>query len=271
LDPENQILRQIETYFIDVETLVPPRALQFAAVLSFLALRRVIVPALFFIVALSAQSLPNPDALLHEIHAESQNLTPAERVEVLHQLSIAATAMDPKISAAWAIEMYDLATARLTGAQKWGQMNRAAQRKNALTVLSFSDTDAAAARFFELEPSPGHLPAVRSESGSFQAPVLSVMVPKWQTRTSLDTTDGGIHSAVRRVSIRRDGTSDTAGGAAERSRRTSTLRGRPASFANRECNSPHSRRLFQILAGRLAGGIHQAAKRSRCSGHFGHP
>jgi hypothetical protein len=73
----------------------------------------------------------------------------------LYELSVAATALNRQTSAAWAIEMYDCATGMHAPPE---QMYRAAQRKNALTVLSFSDPEAAAARFLQLEPSPAHAP-----------------------------------------------------------------------------------------------------------------
>jgi len=111
--------------------------------------------ALALTIPLANAALPTPAALLSTIHAQAQNLSPSDRVDLLYELSIAATATNRQTSAAWAIEMYDCATT-LHSPQE--QMYRAAQRKNALTVLSFSDPEAAAARFMQLEPSPAHAP-----------------------------------------------------------------------------------------------------------------
>jgi len=98
--------------------------------------------------------VPSPEALLNAIHAQSQELGPSDRVDLLYELSIAATAVSRQTSADWAIEMYECATTSLPDPEE--QMFRAAQRKNALTVLSLSDPEAAAERFPQLEPSPAH-------------------------------------------------------------------------------------------------------------------
>jgi hypothetical protein len=99
--------------------------------------------------AVKAQS---PEALLFAIHDQASTLPPGDRVDLLYQLSISATGVNAGLSARWAIEMYDLATTRMSD----NSMMRAAQRKNALTVLSFSDAEGAAELFFQLEPSQGH-------------------------------------------------------------------------------------------------------------------
>jgi hypothetical protein len=98
--------------------------------------------------------VPSPDVLLSIVHDQAAKVAVSERVDLLYELAIAATGVSRKTSADWSMEMYDLATNGMSGEP----MNRAAQRKNALTVLSFSDPEGAAKRFFELEPSPGHLP-----------------------------------------------------------------------------------------------------------------
>ena len=109
---------------------------------------------------LATSQNPNlPSALLKAIHDQAAELSPSDRVALLYQLSIEATAVSPKTSTAWSIEMYDCATNKMPTREKWEQTNRAAQRKNALTVLSLSDPDAAAERFIHLEPSPGHSPS----------------------------------------------------------------------------------------------------------------
>jgi len=100
-----------------------------------------------------ANPVPSPDTLLNTLHAQAGELSPSDRVDVLHELSIGATAVNRQTSAAWSIEMYECATSSIPD-----PMARAAQRKNALTVLSFSDPEAAAERFFQLEPSPAHAP-----------------------------------------------------------------------------------------------------------------
>jgi hypothetical protein len=107
---------------------------------------------------LALAAAPTPEMLLANVHAQLGQLTPSGQCNVLYELAIAATGLNAKTSADWALEMYDVATHRLPDGQGSEQMNRAANRKNALTVLSFSEPDAAAKRFFELEPSGGHAP-----------------------------------------------------------------------------------------------------------------
>lgn len=70
--------------------------------------------------------VPTPQSLLSIVHAQIAVLDPAEQADVLYDLAIAATGVDSRTSAQWAIEMYDVATNRMTGTQKWQQMNRAA-------------------------------------------------------------------------------------------------------------------------------------------------
>ena len=112
-----------------------------------------------FLTSIAARTqVPSPEALLSMVHEQSKQLEPIERAEVLNELSIAATGVNRKASGEWAVEMYDLATNRMNRPEKWEQMTCAAQRKNALTVLSFTDPAGAAQRFFDLEPSAGHLP-----------------------------------------------------------------------------------------------------------------
>ena len=100
-----------------------------------------------------AQEL-SPESLLGAIHSESKLLSVTDRMMVLYDLAIAATAEDPAISGAWALEMYDLATKEMPR----GQMNREAGRKNALTILCLTDAERAAEHYLELEPSVAHQP-----------------------------------------------------------------------------------------------------------------
>jgi hypothetical protein len=128
---------------------------QMGLALPFLIIANV---ALGFFVGPPQTPIPSPQSLLASLHAQAAMLAPSDRVDLLAELSIAATGANPKLSAEWSIEMYDCASSTMPNGQNWEQMTRAAQRKNALTILSFSDPDAAAERFTQLEPSPAHRP-----------------------------------------------------------------------------------------------------------------
>lgn len=99
----------------------------------------------------------SPGFMLDRLHRESQNQLPYDRLTLLYDLAIAATAVDSAKSAAWSQEMYELAS-HAPNELRWQQMNQAAERKNALTVLSLTNPDLAARHFPELEPSNAHQP-----------------------------------------------------------------------------------------------------------------
>jgi hypothetical protein len=105
---------------------------------------------------LRAQTI-KPELLIRDLHREAQQLPVRDRLGVLYDLAIAETGVDPARSAAWALEMFELA-GNTPQDVRWQQVNRAADRKNALTVLSLTDPVRAAEYFPELEPSTGHLP-----------------------------------------------------------------------------------------------------------------
>jgi hypothetical protein len=94
---------------------------------------------------------------LAELHKQARSQPLADRIATLYDLAIAETAIDRQTSALWALEMYDLANTMPRDGQLQ-QMLQAAQRKNALTVLSLADPLAAAQHFLDLEPSAAHLP-----------------------------------------------------------------------------------------------------------------
>jgi hypothetical protein len=96
-------------------------------------------------------------ASLAELHTQARSQPIADRIETLYDLAVAASAVDRQTSASWALEMFDLSNT-LPRDSRFQQMLQAAQRKNALTVLSLTDPLAAAQHFFELEPSAAHLP-----------------------------------------------------------------------------------------------------------------
>ncbi|HEY3742921.1 MAG TPA: hypothetical protein VGL53_23905 [Bryobacteraceae bacterium] len=118
------------------------------------------VPALvwaFILCAPADAGTISPESLLANLHRESQTQLPYNRVTLLYDLTIAETGIDPATSAAWSLEMYDLAT-HAPHELHWQQMNQAAGRKNALTVLSLTYPELAARHFLELEPSIAHQP-----------------------------------------------------------------------------------------------------------------
>jgi hypothetical protein len=100
----------------------------------------------------------SPEALLQDLHTQSRELPAHDRLILLWDLALAATGVDSAASGAWALEMFDVAE-RAPREVPWQQMNRAAARKNALTILSLTDPKRAAAHFLELDPSPAHMPA----------------------------------------------------------------------------------------------------------------
>jgi hypothetical protein len=97
------------------------------------------------------------ETLIGNLHREAQEQPVHDRLILLYDLAIAATGVDSALSAKWSLEMYDLAR-DAPHEQSWQQMNQAAGRKNALTILSLTDPERAAQHFLELEPSPGHQP-----------------------------------------------------------------------------------------------------------------
>jgi hypothetical protein len=98
------------------------------------------------------------ETFIGNLHREAQEQPVHDRLILLYDLAIAATGVDSALSAEWSLEMYDLATKDAPHEQPWQQMNQAAGRKNALTILSLTDPERAAQHFLELEPSPGHQP-----------------------------------------------------------------------------------------------------------------
>ena len=98
-----------------------------------------------------------PEGLLEDLHRESREQPPHDRLMLLWDLAIAATGVNAGTSAEWALEMYELA-GNVPHDAVWQQMNQAAGRKNALTILSLTDPERAAQHFLELAPSPGHQP-----------------------------------------------------------------------------------------------------------------
>ncbi|HEV3201298.1 MAG TPA: hypothetical protein VGZ73_25535 [Bryobacteraceae bacterium] len=117
---------------------------------------RVIVCLLTVSYLVRAQGI-SAEALLTNVHREAQEQSVHDRLMLLYDLAIAATGVDAALSARWSLEMYDLAR-DAPYEQPWQQMNQAAYRKNALTILSLTDPERAAQHFQELEPSPGHQP-----------------------------------------------------------------------------------------------------------------
>jgi hypothetical protein len=118
---------------------------------------RRIICAIVFCCLAHAQAI-RPESLLADLHTQSREQPPHDRLMLLWELAIAATGVDAATSAAWAIEMYDVA-AHAPHYLRWQQMNQAAGRKNALTILSLTDPKRAAEHFLELEPSPAHQPS----------------------------------------------------------------------------------------------------------------
>ncbi|HEV2446617.1 MAG TPA: hypothetical protein VGS58_11865 [Candidatus Sulfopaludibacter sp.] len=110
-----------------------------------------LVAALVGVACTAAQAQPiRPESLLLNLHREIQQQLAQDRLMLLWDLAIAATGVDPALSAEWSLEMYDLATNAPHGLP-WQQMNQLPERKNALTVLSLTDPESAARHFLELE------------------------------------------------------------------------------------------------------------------------
>jgi hypothetical protein len=99
----------------------------------------------------------SPETLLADLYSQALQQSPHDRLILLQDLAIAATGVDPATSTGWSLEMYELAT-NAPHQQRWQQVNQAAGRKNALTILSLTDPERAALHFLELEPSAAHQP-----------------------------------------------------------------------------------------------------------------
>jgi hypothetical protein len=79
-----------------------------------------------------------PASLLSDLHTQARSQPIADRVVTLYDLAIAETGVDRQTSASWALEMYDLSNT-LPRDSRFQQVLQAAQRKNALTVLSLRE------------------------------------------------------------------------------------------------------------------------------------
>jgi hypothetical protein len=117
-----------------------------------------------FIACFPVQAQPiRSEALLRDLHGEAQQQLPQDRLILLWDLAIAATGVDPALSADWSMEMFDLA-ANAPRALPWQQLNQTSMRKNALTVLSLTDPERAAQHFMELDrganPQPNEDPRI---------------------------------------------------------------------------------------------------------------
>jgi hypothetical protein len=111
---------------------------------------------LFAVSYLARAQEPTAEARLGNLHREAQEQPVHDRLSLLYDLAIAATGVDPALSAEWSLEMYHLATKDTSHEQPW--RDQLAMRKNALTVLSLTDPERAARHFMELEPSADHQP-----------------------------------------------------------------------------------------------------------------